>query len=257
MCLISFAYQQHPKYSLILIANRDEFYQRPTASMAFWEDNPQILAGKDLQAGGTWLGINVKNGTFSALTNIREGGTPQYAERSRGQLTEGFLQYSGSAEDYLTYLTTEYDEYNGFNLLLADQQGLYHTNNRQRMPQKLAAGSYGLSNATLNTPWPKTKQLTHALEGQIQYSEPSIEALLELLRDEQEAEDHQLPSTGVSYEWEKRLSACYIRSPEYGTRCSTVLMQRHNGETTLVEISYQQGKPDLKKEFQLQLTPIG
>lgn len=220
MCLIAVAWQAHPDYPLIVLANRDEFHARPAVPARFWEEAPQVLAGRDLSAGGTWLGVT-RQGRFAALTNVREPGMRQ-GERSRGLLVSAYLLGSEPAADYMARVTAEGSDYSGFNLLASDGDSLWWTSNRGAGPRRLDPGVYLLSNHLLDTPWPKVELLRAGLMAQLPQPEP--EALLALLQDEREAADIDLPDTGVGLVMERMLSAPFIRSPQYGTRASTVVM---------------------------------
>jgi uncharacterized protein with NRDE domain len=219
MCLILVAWQAHPDYPLVVAANRDEFHRRRTASADFWRDCPQVLAGRDLEAGGTWLGIG-RNGRFAALTNFRDPASHRPDAPSRGKLVSDFLMGSCGINAYLDALQPT--EYNGFNLLLGDGKRLVAFSNISLQRHELAPGVYGLSNALLDTPWPKVgagKTALHAALAAL----PDETDLFHLLRDDTTHPDDTLPATGVSRDWERLLSAAFIRSPDYGTRCSTVL----------------------------------
>lgn len=238
MCLITFAWQTHPEHSLVVAGNRDELYQRPTSAARFWPETPQVLAGKDLQAGGTWLGIT-RSGRFAALTNIREPSMPQ-GSQSRGHLVSHFLTGTLSAREYLDELKTEAKRYSGFNLLVCDGKELGWFNNRLGKPQFLAPGIYGLSNAALDTPWPKVQKLkagfTDALLAPV-----NPESLLSLLADTQKAPDAELPHTGVGMTMERMLSSAFIQSPSYGTRASTVVLVGSE-RAQLIEQGFDNGK---------------
>ncbi|RDE18171.1 NRDE family protein [Motiliproteus coralliicola] len=237
MCLILFAYNTDPHYRLVVAANRDEFYQRPTRRLCFWPEAPDLLAGQDLQLGGTWLGIT-RQGRFAAVTNFRQGRRqPSVGLLSRGQLTLDFLLGEQQPLNYLQQ--ADPDAYDGFNLLLADQQGLYYGSNRNdQSPKELEPGVYGLSNASLDTPWPKVREAREELGNLIEQGELSVDNLLKLLQHNQKPADDQLPDTGVGLEWERLLSPRFIRSEDYGTRSSLVLLQRYDGHTEVVEQSY-------------------
>lgn len=231
MCILAFSWQ--PKQQrLHLFANRDEFYARPTASAQWWPDVPYIWAGRDLQAGGTWLGVN-KAGRFAALTNVRAG-TAGSGPRSRGELVSGFLSTQLNSEQYLQQVLAEGEQYAGFNLLLGDMargELWYGSNRLDAATQLLMGGVYGLSNASLNTPWPKVERLKQGLvawlaEHQIPeatLTAQSEAAALALLSDCQLAAIEQLPATGVDITLEHLLSAIFIHSPTYGTRAQTLL----------------------------------
>lgn len=220
MCLIAVAWQAHPDYPLIVLANRDEFHARPAAPARFWTEAPQVLAGRDLSAGGTWLGVT-RQGRFAALTNVREPGMPP-GGRSRGLIVSAYLLGEEPAEAYTTRVTAEGGDYSGFNLLASDGDSLWWTSNRGAGPRRLDPGVYLLSNHLLDTPWPKVELLRAGFMAQL--SQPDPEALLALLQDEREAADIDLPDTGVGLVMERLLSAPFIRSPQYGTRASTVVM---------------------------------
>lgn len=249
MCLIAFAVQQHPDYPLVLIANRDEFHRRPSAPADFWDqgtEEKEIFAGKDLLAGGTWLGIST-HGSLAAITNYREGNSDKQNALSRGQLTSDFLMQSQealSAQEYSQKLISDFHQYNGFNLLTLDQSGLFYTSNRSKAnqaPQQVSTGIHGLSNAQLNTPWPKVVRIKHALQQILsnnQNSDLHHDELLTLLKNKQQPSDSELPNTGVSLEWERTLAPIFIQSPDYGTRASTVITWSIKGEITFTETSF-------------------
>ena len=224
MCILFIAVNQHPDYPLIVAANRDEFFERPTQASAFWRDYPYLLAGKDLRAGGTWMGIN-RRGKLAALTNIRDPERIDPDALSRGELVSHYLQGSPDSESYLSRLSDEGDNYNGFNLLFGDWSNLYVFNNHTLQSEKLTTGVYGLSNASLNTPWPK---ILHGMAQLTQYCQDphklESEQLFALLKNQTKAPDNTLPQTGVPIDWERKLSSIFIKSPEYGTRSSTLLL---------------------------------
>jgi len=252
MCVIYFAYQQHPNYPLILLANRDEFYDRPTRQAKFWEDEPQLLAGRDLKAQGTWLGIT-KSGRFAAITNIRNPASMREDMRSRGMLIKDFLCSDRSPEAYLRTLTRDY---NGFNLIVADHQSLFYLNSEQFIPQKLGSGIYGLSNHRLDTAWPKVKKGKHQLKQWTQQpASLPIEAMLAFMQNEEIAPTDQLPDTGIGQEWEKILSSIFICSERYGTRSTTLLFIDHQGEVTFVEQTHDrliEGNSRVTRKFHIQ-----
>lgn len=236
MCLILVAWQAHPDYPLVVAANRDEFFARPTAPAAFWQDAPQILAGRDLQAGGTWLGVN-RQGCFAALTNYREGAQPHANAPSRGALVADFLAGETDAAAYLAALAAHGADYAGFNLFVGDGRRLGYYANRGKGPLWLAPGIYGLSNHLLDTPWPKLasakKAFAKALTGL-----PTQTPFFDLLADREIVPDAHLPETGVPLDWERILSAVFVSSPAYGTRASTLLTIHREGQVTLTERSF-------------------
>lgn len=237
MCLILVAYQVHPHYQLVMAGNRDEFYDRPTAPMAFWNDAPDILAGRDLQAGGTWLGVS-RTGRFAAITNYRDPMNVRSDAPSRGDLVSNYLKSQDGPQEYLEQLAHHGDNYNGFNLLLGNTQGLfYYSNYHKAGPGQLAPGYYGLSNHLLNTPWPKVERGKRKLQRLLDVHQPPprTKDLLTILQDRTQTADEALPNTGVSQEWERILSPLFIESPHYGTRSSTVVQVNANYQVEITE----------------------
>lgn len=228
MCILFIAVDQHPDYPLIIAANRDEFHARLTQQSHFWESQSQMLAGKDLQAGGTWLGVST-NGNIAALTNIRAPSKDRFDAMTRGELVVNALNFQGPWSLHTQTLEKTANDYNGFNLVYGQWQELYVFNSHSKKYQALTKGVYGLSNAQLNTPWPKTQQGTHALKELCQSEQPIVtERLFAILSDPTQAIDDDLPDTGIAKPWEKMLSSIFIKSPDYGTRCSTVItIDRH------------------------------
>jgi uncharacterized protein with NRDE domain len=247
MCLILVAWQSHPDYALVVAGNRDEFYVRPAAPAHWWQEASQVLAGRDLAdvigESGTWMGV-AGEGRFAALTNYRAPSEKRTDARSRGELVAGFLRGHQGPADYLGALTGADGCYNGFNLLACDLHELWWYSNRSasRQPERLRPGLYGLSNALLDTPWPKVRSrvgaLAEVLAADTGHANASAAPYLQLLADERQAANFELPSTGVSPEWEKLLSSAFIRSPNYGTRASTVLRVRHDGRFDFSERSF-------------------
>lgn len=238
MCLIVVGWQAHPDYPLVVAANRDEFFARPTALAARWPASPSVIGGLDLEAGGTWLGIT-DTGRFAAVTNVRESGMAK-GERSRGDLTRRFLTGDTRAAGYVQAI--DYDAYSGFNLLLGDGESLYYASNRDGDPRPLAPGIYGLSNHLLDSPWPKLVKARTAFAEALPKL-PETTGLFELLADEAIVADNLLPNTGVPLAWERLLSAVFVRSPDYGTRASTVLWQNRHGEIQFTERSFDAAGP--------------
>lgn len=238
MCLILFSYRQRDDYPLVFAANRDEFYDRPSAALDFWQERPEILAGKDLKASGTWLGVS-RHGRLAAITNYRDPSVQLNGAPSRGLLVSEFISGEIPAATYLESLSQNGIYYNGFNLLVGDGTGLWYYSNRGRDPIKLSPGLYGLSNHLLNTPWPKVKKgktaLRRCLEGRGRIDVPAI---FDLLSDRSLAADHDLPDTGVGRQWERALSAVFITSAPYGTRSSSVLLMDAAGTLNFWERTY-------------------
>ena len=234
MCLIVFAWRPGHAQPLIVAANRDEFYARPSLPLAQWPHAPHVHAGRDLEAGGTWLGIGA-NGRFAALTNIRDPHQPP-ARKSRGELVARFLSGDMPIDYYLTDVIGRSVEYAGFNLLLGNSHELWHFNARESEAVMLQPGVYGLSNAGLDTPWPKLLKARAALESVLE--DPQPDALLALLNDPQPADFSELPDTGVGLATETLLSSVFIASPTYGTRASTALIVQADGTRLMVERSF-------------------
>jgi len=216
----------HPTYRLIIAANRDEFYGRPTAPAQFWDDEPGILAGRDLLKRGTWMGVTT-TGRFAALTNVRNPQEDASGKRSRGELVAEFLKGDASPERYMERAAKTRDDYPGYNLIVGDRDELYYYSNAGDAPKRLEPGVYGVSNHLLNTPWPKVKRGREGLADILKGNDEQLSArLFELLRQAEPAPDEQLPQTGVSLEWERLLSPIFVRSVAYayGTRTSTVVL---------------------------------
>jgi uncharacterized protein with NRDE domain len=224
MCLILVAWRAHPNYPLVVAANRDEYHARAAQSASWWPQ-PQILAGRDLTAGGTWLGV-ARDGRFAALTNYRDPSRRLRDTPSRGALVPATLSAPMPATQRLEQLQREGAAYQGFNLIFSDEQQLAIYESVAGVGRLLDPGVYGLSNHLLDTPWPKVVSAKAAL-GTALMRLPDENPLLELLRDEQQADDAQLPRTGVGQEWERMLSSAFIRTEPYGTRCSSILLINH------------------------------
>jgi uncharacterized protein with NRDE domain len=239
MCLLALAWNVHPRYRLVLAANRDEFHARPAAPIAPWHEAPAILAGRDLQAGGTWLGLGADR-SFGVVTNFREGARPRPAAPSRGGLIPAFLTAHRAAGPFLDGLSDTARTYAGFNLLLGDVRQLWYASNRaEPFARALPAGTYGLSNGLIDTPWPKLLRLRKGLSQWAERGgEHGVEPLLALLADRERAATHQLPRTGLEPEWEHVLSSPFVHHPGYGTRCSTVVLIGHDGSVETVERSF-------------------
>lgn len=225
MCLIVFAWQVIPGMPLIAAANRDEFYARPTAPAAWWDDHPHVYAGRDLRSGGSWMGIT-RDSRFAAITNIREPSEKRNDMPSRGALVADFLAGDASPQAYIEEVAARGHKYNGFNLLVGDRDQLIWYSNGgpddERNGKPLAPGVYGLSNGSLDAPWPKVVRTKAQFSSLLCQGAP-YEAYFDMLSDTTRAPDCRLPRTGVSLEWERALSAICIESPEYGTRASTVV----------------------------------
>jgi uncharacterized protein with NRDE domain len=262
MCLILFAYETHPRYRLVLAANRDEFFDRPTAALDQWQDHPHVVAGRDLKEMGTWMGIN-RRGYLAAITNYRDPAVIQPRAPSRGHLVADYLTGDIPARSYLEHVEARGRRYNGFNLLVGDTRGLYYLSNRdQTGVRRIAPGYYGLSNHLLNTPWPKVESGVRALAAVLEKDiHPDIESMLDLLMNQTPAADDRLPDTGVSRAWEKILSSVFIRSSNYGTRSSSLLLVDDQGGMTFIERTWENGSGAPKeretRKFEVSATGTG
>ena len=233
MCLIVVGWQVDERYSLIVAANRDEYHARASAPAARWSEAPEVIGGRDLEAGGTWMAAST-SGRFAAVTNVREPGMAPGA-RSRGELPRDFLLGELSAAEFAA--TIDYPAYAGFNLLLSDGEALLYCSNRSEQPQTLPPGIYGLSNHRLDTPWPKLELARRRFAAALP-TLPDAEPFFDLLADRTIAEDAILPKTGVALEWERLLSAVFVVSENYGTRASSLLLMRSDGKLSLQERSF-------------------
>lgn len=257
MCLIAFAWQAHAEYPLIVAANRDEFFARPTASAAWWEDG-QRLAGRDLRAGGTWMGVS-RSGRFAALTNYRDPSSQRGDAPSRGALVAEVLEEKCSMHEALERVGATAARYNGFNLLAAQwhpdaaRAAMWIVSNRgDARPQPVLPGIHALSNAALDTPWPKVERATRAMKDAIQAAMQSgresdrdrlCARLLALLADRDLARDEDLPYTGIAADVERALSAAFIHLPGYGTRSSTLFLVDRGGNAQFIERRCEPGVP--------------
>ncbi|MDY7036840.1 MAG: NRDE family protein [Thermodesulfobacteriota bacterium] len=252
MCLILLAIKKDPLYKLILAANRDEYYERPTAQASFWKDAPYLLAGRDLRGGGTWLGIT-RNGRIAAITNYRDPASVKKNAPSRGKLVSHFLLGSETPADYIHDVARKGDKFNGFNLIVGEKDELYWYSNRSDESKHLSPCIYGLSNHLLDTSWPKVTRGKDALARLLaEHKKLSSEELFHILGDRTIANDENLPNTGVGLEWERILSSIYISSPDYGTRSSTLLLIDHNDRVTYIERTFNsdpEHATSLKYEF--------
>lgn len=233
MCLILVAWQAHPDYPLVVAANRDEFFARPAAPAGWWADAPEVFAGRDLEAGGTWLGVN-RAGDFAGLTNFRDPASQRPGTPSRGALVAQALTDGQGVEQRLAWLARHGAKYNAFNLIFSKGPELAIFESASGQGQRLGPGVYGLSNHLLDTPWPKVLAAKSRLHTALERL-PDTADLLDLLRDDRPAPDDALPRTGVSLEWERLLSSAFIRAPGYGTRCSSVILRDRTGTTRVRE----------------------
>jgi len=267
MCIAYIDFQPNQPYPIRIAANRDEFHQRPAQTAHYWVDHPGLLAGRDLEAGGSWLGIHPDNQRFALVTNFREPGHPVPTDAiSRGQLVQNFLIGGHTAKEYLLEIAAHSHRYAGFNLIIgerltqADATLWYYSNRSADGPKKLPPGHYALSNHLLNTPWPKTKRLAKLMTNALTKDTltQQLNCSLEVLRDDTQASDSVLPETGISPALEKRLSSIFIISPQYGSRCSTVVLISASGKGIFCEQNYApDGQPVERIDWPLQLKPNG
>ncbi len=235
MCLILFSYKLHPDYQLVLAANRDEFYDRPTASLDYWSDHLDVLAGRDLKGNGTWLGVT-RSGRLAAVTNYRDTTAHIKNAPSRGILIRDFLTANSSPEHYLKAVSKKSKAYNGFNVIAGDPSGLYYYSNRASGVRQLQPGLYGISNHLIDTAWPKIRRGKDLLQDQLNGREKiDIEKIWRILADRWLPADKALPNTGVGLEWERILAPLFISSPDYGTRSSSIVLVKYSGRITFME----------------------
>nr|WP_106779070.1 NRDE family protein [Lysinibacillus timonensis] len=253
MCLINLHFQEHPKYKLVIVANRDEEYSRPTKAAHYWEDQPNILAGRDLKEMGTWLGVS-KQGKFAALTNFRDPTLPS-APMSRGEIVKSFLENDVHPSDFIKQLAHNRKLYGGYNVIVGNGDELYHYNNILTEFNQLVPGTYSLSNSSLNTPWPKVEKGRSRLRNYVEANENhfNINDLFHILSDRTKASDDELPNTGVGLNLERELSSMFIQMPHYGTRSSTVVLFDWQHQITFVERTYREGQFLFDKAFEFSI----
>jgi uncharacterized protein with NRDE domain len=250
MCLLFFAANHHPSYRLVIAANRDEYYRRPTKTARFWDDAPHVLGGRDLEQGGTWLGIT-RDGRWGAVTNYREVSAEQHSS-SRGHLIRDYLVGEDAAEHYVDKLHHRADRFAGFNLIIADPHHAIYYSNRGKGPQVFSEGVYGLSNHLLDSPWPKlTEGKNRLMEILGQDDDLNTQSLFMLLSDQHMAVT-DLPDTGVGDELERLLSPAFISNHDYGTRSSTVILVDQENQVQFIERSFPSsaGRPPSPDNFQ-------
>jgi uncharacterized protein with NRDE domain len=233
MCLIALAWRAHPDYSLLVAANRDEWRERPAQPAHWWPDHPEILAGRDLQAGGTWMGVT-RSGRFAAITNFRDPSDKRSTAPSRGGLVTEFLLGTEAPRAYLDRLAPRAGQYNGFNLIVGDGRELFYFGSREAEARPVEPGVHGLSNHLLDEPWPKVVRAREAMRSALAAPDP-VPPLFAVLSDRTGAPDAELPDTGVGLEWERRLAAPLITGTDYGSRASTVLAVTTGGAICVEE----------------------
>lgn len=236
MCLLLIANKVHPKYKLIIAANRDEEFDRPADKAAFWNDHPNVIGGRDLKEGGTWLGVS-KEGRFAAVTNFRDINKKENAP-SRGLLTKNFLISNVSPQEYSEQIQKNAGGYNGFNLIFGILNDVYYFSNKNGGTIRLDKGVYGLSNCLLDTPWPKVEKGKDMLRKILNIEPLRFESIFNLLADKRPAEDKLLPDTGIGLELERILSPIFVNTEGYGTRCSTLVLLNNHNEINFIEKTY-------------------
>ena len=235
MCVAVFAWKVHSDCPLVFAGNRDELHARPATPAGFWEDAPEVLAGRDLTAGGTWLGVTA-GARFALVTNYREGPVPKKGPRSRGELTADFLRGTMLPQDYLAAVQRHAHDYAPFSLIVGDADSLWYFSNRGgQTPQPISPGVHGLSNHLLDTPWPKVTLSKSRLKTLLVPGTPTIEELMLLLADRMPASANELPDTGIGAERERQISPVFVVNPEYGTRCSNAILRARNGDLHFAE----------------------
>jgi uncharacterized protein with NRDE domain len=254
MCLIVLAWRAAEAFPLVVAANRDEWRERPAEPARWWPDHPELLAGRDLQAGGTWMGIT-RGGRFAAVTNFRDPSDKRSTARSRGGLVTEFLLGADSPERFLAGLASRARDYNGFNLILGDAASLFYYGSREGEARAIEPGVHGLSNHLLDEPWPKVVRGRARLKDALAAIDPAP-ALFEMLSDATHAGDGELPRTGVGLEWERRLSPALIVGPDYGTRASTVVTLSSRGKVSFEERTRDSQGAVTGTEIQLFALPV-
>ena len=254
MCILFLAINQHPDHPLIICANRDEFYERPTLGAHFWRDKPYLLAGQDLQAGGSWLGVTTE-GQFAAITNIRTSIDQSQTKKSRGELVTLALEANSPID--INWLKQNSDEYNPFNLTYGSLSQLHCYNSLFKNQTKLTDGFHAISNGALDDVWPKMAKGERRLEQLVSTNQSiNSDELFAILKDKTQAEDSQLPNTGIPLEWERKLSSIFINSPDYGTRSSCLIIQNKSREIEFIELTYDaNGEKSEQNNFKLN-TPV-
>ncbi|MFP3998704.1 MAG: NRDE family protein [Desulfobacterales bacterium] len=257
MCLFSTAIDAHPVYRLIIAANRDEFYSRPTKPLDFWEENPEILAGKDLQSGGTWLGVSRK-GKIAAVTNFRDPASMIPWGESRGHLVKDYLEGNTQPHEYFADIEKNKTSYSGFNLMAGDTGQLWWYSNKNGGVVKLTPGIHAVSNHLLNTPWPKVEAIKRKMQKLISNNRIiDPHKVLDLLFDTTPAPDSELPDTGVNLQWERMLSPVFVTGTEYGTRSSSVILADRHGRLVFCErtfsVNHGTPAPENTRCFEIQL----
>jgi uncharacterized protein with NRDE domain len=255
MCLLLIAYNSHPIYKVIIAANRDEFYSRPTEPAKFWDEKTFLLAGKDLRAGGTWLGIT-KQGRFAAITNYRSAKDTIPNRPTRGKLVTDFLENDGTPLNFANRLIPNSEEYNGYNLIFMDTETACYFSNKTKRAIFLQSGIYALSNHFLGTPWPKVERSKKSFSHIVKNENITAEDLFDILSDTSTPPDELLPDTGIGLDIERAVSPIFVSTPFYGTRSSTVILIDKKGNVTFREKSLNSDKAGWNdSEFHFTIEP--
>lgn len=253
ICIVNFHLQEHPKYKLIIAANRDEFLDRPTAPAYFWEDQADILAGRDLRAMGTWMGIT-RTGRFATLTNHRNPQLERPDKLSRGEIVTDFLTNEQATDEFLRELHEKNTQYNGFNLVVGTVDQLHYYSNQQHEIVPIVSGTHSISNHLLNTAWPKVTKAKLLLNEYVHNNEQiNPDELFAILNNRDIVSDENLPKTGIPLDLERQLSSIFIEMPDYGTRSSTVILVSHQNEVTFIERTYRQGSEMLERKYNFKI----
>lgn len=249
MCLILFGLDAHTDVPLVVAANRDEFYGRPTQAAHVWDDAPHVLGGRDQKAGGTWMGVT-RSGRWAAVTNYRDPDAEHKDDApSRGHLVADYLKEEAHPQAYIASVADRAERYNGFNLLVGTPERAWYVSNRDGDIRSIETGVHGLSNHLLDSEWPKVERGKKKLRRQLEAGEPDPDALLDLLYDTEKPVDEKLPDTGIGLAGERLLSPMFIESDKYGTRASTVLLISADGQITFAERTFNDGTPQDTRRF--------
>ncbi|PIE75310.1 MAG: hypothetical protein CSA18_00400 [Deltaproteobacteria bacterium] len=237
MCLIIFLFNENQHYPLIIAANRDEFYNRETKSADIWGKDNSIIAGRDLQSLGTWMGINKNSGRFAAITNYRDPSMIKTEVKSRGVIVSSYLESELGDEEFIYRLKKEKDNYNGFNFIFGDLYKIYHYSNISDEITIVNPGIHGVSNHLLDSPWPKLLKAKKRLSETFK-SDEIINSSFDVLKDSTAFHDSELPETGMDIKWERILSPIFVKSEIYGTRSSTIILFCKNGDILFIERAF-------------------
>lgn len=262
MCLIVLALRSHAQYPFVLAANRDEYFERQSSQAEWWPNAPGILGGRDLEGGGTWMGVTT-NGRLSAVTNYRERLARSPTARSRGELVSQFLCSDASCTSYAAHVATRASSYSGYSLLTATGIGSsaceiwIGSNRTSASTTRVSRGIFGLSNGAPNAPWFKLVRARHGLEGALHATNLECtslaQTLLKLLSDPSMADASELPATGLEPELERKLSAIFVRMPDFGTRTSTILIVDYRGAAFFIERTFDLENTSHERSFRFQI----